>query len=437
MTRPFFGCIADDFTGASDLASNLVESGLVVVQCLGVPHSFDAISGADAVVIALKTRSCHRDDAVRQSLAAVESLQAMGARRFYFKYCSTFHSTDDGNIGPVAEALLKALKAPQTIFCPAFPEYGRTVYQGHLFVGGKLLGESGMENHPLTPMKDANLVRVLSKQTHLNVGSVPYGQIQAGDKPFQECMQVLQAAGKQFLIVDALSKEHIHTIAMACANMPLVTGSSGLAIELPDVYRAYGLLSNERSIPRMTKVLGRTAILSGSCSQATQEQVAHMQTRCPCFSLNVRQCVSDRKKVVNEAIEWSGKQNSDKPILIYSTAEASHVASLQSEFGRAIAATAIESTFAAIASRLVTECGVRRMIVAGGETSGAVVSSLGVRALRIGPRIATGVPWTESIDESPIAFALKSGNFGAPDFFQKAADMLMSGQMPSSAARRH
>ena len=424
VTRPIIGCIADDYTGASDLASNLVESGLEVVQCLGVPRKFEVIAGADAVVIALKTRSCHRDEAVRQSLAALESLQAMGAQRFYFKYSSTFDSTDDGNIGPVAEALLKALQAQQTIFCPAFPEYSRTVYQGHLFVGGKLLGESGMENHPLTPMNDANLVRVLSKQTRLQVGSVPYGQIQEGDKSLQEYLQVLQVADKRFIIVDALSKEHLRIIATACAYMPLVTGSSGLAIELPDVYRAIGLLSNKRLIPRMTKVQGRTAILSGSCSKATQEQVVFMRSRCPSLSLDGRKCVASRDNVVNEAIDWSGKQNSNKPILIYSTALASEVVSLQSEFGRDIAATAIESTFAAIASRLVKECGVRRMIVAGGETSGAVVSDLGVRALRIGPRIATGVPWTESIGERPLAFALKSGNFGAPDFFQKALEML-------------
>ncbi len=424
MTRPIIGCIADDYTGASDLASNLVESGLEVVQCLGVPRSFEVIAGADAVVIALKTRSCHRNEAVRQSLAALESLQAMGAQRFYFKYSSTFDSTDDGNIGPVAEALLKALQAEQTLFCPAFPEYSRTVYQGHLFVGGKLLGESGMENHPLTPMNDANLVRILSKQTRLHVGSVPYGQIQEGDKSLQEYLQVLQVADKRFIIVDALSKEHLRIIAKACAYMPLVTGSSGLAVELPDVYRAIGLLSNERLIPRMTKVLGRTAILSGSCSKATQEQVVFMRSRCPSLSLDGRKCVASRDNVVNEAIDWSGKQNLDMPILIYSTAVASEVASLQSEFGRDIAATAIESTFAAIASRLVKECGVRRMIVAGGETSGAVVSDLGVRALRIGPRIATGVPWTESIGERPLAFALKAGNFGAPDFFQKAMEML-------------
>ena len=424
MTRPLLGCIADDFTGASDLASNLAESGMDVVLYLGVPNSLDATEGADAVVIALKTRSCHRVEAVRQSLAALESLQAMGARRFYFKYSSTFDSTDDGNIGPVSEALLEALKAPQTIFCPAFPEYGRTVYQGNLFVGEKLLGESGMEHHPLTPKKDANLVRVLSKQTRFPVCSVPYAKIQAGCKPLLEYLQDLQVAGNRFLIVDALSKEHIHTIAITCANMTLVTGSSSLAIELPGVYRAYGLLSNERSIPRMTKVLGRTAILSGSCSQATQEQVAFMHSRCPSFSLDVRQSVCGRETAVNEAIEWSDKQNSDLPILIYSTAEASDVACLHSECGRDIAATAIESTFAAIASRLVTECGVRRMIVAGGETSGAVVSSVGIRALRIGPRIATGVPWTESIDKPPLAFALKSGNFGAPDFFQRAVDML-------------
>ncbi len=424
MTSPLLGCIADDFTGATDLASNLVEAGMNVVQCLGVPNSFDAIAGADAVVIALKTRSARRDDAVGQSLSALASLQAIGARRFYFKYCSTFDSTDEGNIGPVTEALLDSLKAPQTIFCPAFPENGRTVYRGHLFVGDKLLNESGMENHPLTPMKDPNLVRVLSKQTQHTVWSVPFEHIQQGEKPLQELLKILQLADKRFVIVDALSNQHMRTIALACATMPLVTGSSGLAIELPDVYRSINLLAKERSMPLMPKVRGRTAILSGSCSKATQEQVAYMQSRCPTFPLDVRQCVASRDLVVESALVWASHQSPELPMLIYSTANATDLASVQSEFGGDVAATAVESTFAEIASRLVSQCGVRRWIIAGGETSGAVVSRLGVEALRIGPRISTGVPWTESIDERRMAFALKSGNFGAPYFFHKAIEML-------------
>ena len=418
------GAIADDFTGATDLASNLAEAGMNVIQFLGVPESFESIASADAVVIALRTRSEHRDEAVRQSLAALGSLQAMGARRFYFKYSSTFDSTNAGNIGPVAEALLIALNATQTIFCPAFPDYGRTVYHGHLFVGDKLLGESGMESHPLTPMKDANVVRVLSNQTRLPVMSAPFELIQQGLIPFQEFLQIPSTKERRFIIVDAITNQDLRTIAMACADMPLVTGSSSLAMAIPVVYRTQGLLSQERSIPCMPRVVGRTAILSGSCSKATQEQVAFMQSRCPSFWLDARRCISHPEKVVSDAMDWVGNQNAELPILLFSTATADKVSCLQSEFSREVSATAVESVFADIAVRMVNQCGVRRLIVAGGETSGAVVSRLNVRALRIGPRIDIGVPWTESIGERPMAFALKSGNFGTPDFFQKALEMV-------------
>ena len=406
------------------MASILVEAGMRVVQCLGVPKSFDLAAGADAVVIALRTRTAPREEAIEQSLLALESLQAMGARRFYFKYSSTFESTEGGNIGPAAEALLKALNVSHTIFCPSLPEYGRTVYQGHLFVGDKLLGESGMENHPLTPMRDANLVRVLSKQTQLNVRSIPIGVVQLGDRSLKEKLILLEAMDGQFIIVDALSDQHLQTIALACADMRLVTGSSGLAGVLPDVYRAIGLLSKERSIPRMPKLVGQTAILSGSCSKMTQEQVAFMQSHCPCYSLDVRQCISHPDQAIGDAIDWVKHQSVELPILIYSTAPANEVAAHQSEFGREIPANSVQSSFAAIAVRLVNECGVRRMVIAGGETSGAIVSCLGVKTLRIGPKIATGVPWMESIGERQLAFALKAGNFGTPDFYQRAVAML-------------
>ncbi len=418
------GAIADDFTGASDLASNFAEAGMNVIQFLGVPESFESVARADAVVIALKTRSVHCDEAVRQSLAALGSLQAMGARRFYFKYSSTFDSTNAGNIGQVAEALLTALNATQTIFCPAYPDYARTVYQGHLFVGDRLLSESGMESHPLTPMKDANLVRVLSNQTRLHVISASFELIQQGSRPFQEFLQLPATKERRFIIVDAINNQDLRTIAMACAEMPLVTGSSRLAMAIPDVYRSKGLLSQERSIPFMPAIAGRTAILSGSCSKATQEQVAYMHSRCASFRLDARRCISHPEKVVGEALDWVRNQNAEMPILLFSTATADKVSCLQEEFSREVAATAVESVFSAIAVRMVSECGVRRLIVAGGETSGAVLSGLNVRALRIGPRIDIGVPWTESIGERPMAFALKSGNFGTLDFFQKALEML-------------
>jgi uncharacterized protein YgbK (DUF1537 family) len=425
MTSPLLGCIADDYTGATDLASNLVEAGMRVVQTLGVPASRGAIAGADAVVIALKTRSVHRNDAVRQSLEALHALQAMGAQRYYFKYCSTFDSTDEGNIGPVAEALLETLAAPQTIFCPAFPDNARTVYNGHLFVSGRLLNESGMEHHPLNPMTDSHLVRLLSKQTKQNVDLLPYSLVQDGADSIRHGLRVLWERHKPLVIIDALSNDHLRSISLACADMPLVTGGSGLAIELPNAYRMSGLLSGFPSKPEMPSVIGRTAILSGSCSKATQDQVAFMQSRCLTYPLDVQGCIRHPESAVDAIVQWAIKQTAGTPILIYSTAESNDVASVQSEFGRELSANAIESAFATIARRLVDQCQVRRMIVAGGETSGAVVSQLGVRTLRIGPRIVAGVPWTESIDGQPLALALKSGNFGAPDFFQKAMEMFV------------
>ncbi len=423
MSGPILGCIADDFTGATDLASNLVEAGMRVVQCLGIPQSLDAISETDAIVIALKTRSTDRDEAVQQSLEALRALRTFGAVRYYFKYCSTFDSTETGNIGPVAEALMKELDVPQSIFCPAFPENGRTLYCGHLFVGNDSLNESGMQHHPLTPMTDSNLVRVLSKQTPVQVGKIPYTIVENGAESIRDALRALLDSGKQMIMVDTLNNRHLKSIAMACANMPLITGSSGVAIGLPEAYRALGLLSSTPTMPSMPTIQGRTAIIAGSCSQATQEQVAYMQTRCPFRMLDVRKCVSEPESVIADMVGWTRQMDSALPLLIASTSKVADVAATQSELGAALVARSVESVLAAIAQRLVIEGSVRRLIVAGGETSGAVVSSLGVRTLRIGPRIAVGVPWTESLDGPTLALSLKSGNFGGVDFFQRAIEM--------------
>ncbi len=421
--KPLLGCIADDFTGATDLASNLVEAGMRTVQWLGVPKMEDCIT-ADAVVIALKTRSLPHIEAIRQSLAALQALQAIGASRFYFKYCSTFDSTDQGNIGPVAEALLNALSAPQTIFCPAFPENGRTIYQGHLFVREKLLNESGMQNHPLNPMTDANLVRVLGRQVTRPVGLLPYQVVQRGAAAVQAALLSLGQAGHPFVVADALDAEHLRTLGAACAGMLLVTASSGLATELPSAYRALGLLRVDSKPASLPTASGRSVILSGSCSTATQQQVVWMKARCPTFFLDPRECVLRGEGAIGDALKWANRQEGSQPLLIYTTGSPDDVAGLQTELGRETVAEAVEAAFARIAATLVAECGVRRLIIAGGETAGAIVSRLGVKTLRIGPRIVPGVPWTESIGERPLALALKSGNFGGSDFFQVALEML-------------
>jgi 3-dehydrotetronate 4-kinase len=424
MISPLLGCIADDFTGASDLASNLVEAGMRVVQCLGIPQSLNAIADADAIVIALKTRSIDRNEAVQKSLEALSTLQSIGTTRFYFKYCSTFDSTDDGNIGPVAEALMQSLDIPQAILCPAFPENGRTLYCGHLFVGNDPLNESGMEHHPLTPMTDFNLIRVLSRQTQMQVGSIPYALVEKGAESINDALRILHDNGKRMILVDTLNNTHLKSIAMACADMPLITGSSGVAIGLPDAYRMRGLLSNRPTIPQMPTIRGRTAIIAGSCSLATQGQVAHMRLRCPSRKIDVRKCVAEPESEVADLVDWAKENASERSILIAATSNVMEVVAVQSEFGKELVARCVESVLAAIAQRLVAECGVRRLIVAGGETAGAVVSSLGVRTLRIGPRIAAGVPWTESLDGPSLAISLKSGNFGGVDFFQRAVEML-------------
>jgi uncharacterized protein YgbK (DUF1537 family) len=416
------GCVADDFTGATDLANTLVRQGMRTVQLFGVPDGDPPIGDAEAVVVALKSRTVPAAEAVQQSLASLAWLQSRGIEQAFFKYCSTFDSTPAGNIGPVADAMLDALDADFSIACPAFPENGRTICHGYLFVGDVLLSESGMKDHPLTPMTDANLVRVLQAQTPHRVGLVPYDIVAAGPAAISDAFDRLRAGEVRHVIVDALSDDDLMAIGAACSGLKLITGGSGVALGLPEVFRRRGLIGGDGAADRLPAVGGFSAVLSGSCSQATLAQVAHMRASRPSFRIDPLRLAAG-EDLVEEAVAWARQHLEQGPPLIYASAPPDEVKRSQAELGREQAGELIERAMANIARALV-DAGVRRLVVAGGETSGAVVQALNVNAIRIGPQIDPGVPWTLSLDEPGVALALKSGNFGSEDFFLKALEML-------------
>lgn len=421
------GCIADDFTGGTDLAGMLVKAGMRTVQMIGVPQE-PIGDDIDAVVIALKSRTNPVEEAIAESLAALRWLQQAGCKQFYFKYCSTFDSTPKGNIGPVAEALMAALHSDFTIACPAFPVNGRTIYKGHLFVGDILLSDSGMRHHPLTPMTDANLVKVLQAQIKGKAGLVDYGVIRQGPEAIRARFEKLKAEGCNFAVPDAITNDDLLAIGAACADMPLVTAGSGIALGLPQNFRKAGLLAECQVADALPHTGGLRAVISGSCSIATQGQVAAMREKHPAFNIDPFE-LAHGKDVVGEALAWAKGKIEKEPVLFYATATPEAVKAVQTQLGTEKAGSLVEDAMAAIAQGLVT-MGVGQLIVAGGETSGAVVKALGVSGLRIGPEIDPGVPWTTGITadttQRPLALALKSGNFGTPDFFLKAWSKLAS-----------
>lgn len=411
------GCVADDFTGATDLANTLVKAHMRTVQLLGVPRRGLRLPAADCVIVALKSRSIPAGEAVTMSLAALDWLRQEGARQYYFKYCSTFDSTDKGNIGPVADALLDAIGANFTVFNPAFPTNKRTVYKGYLFVGDELLSESGMRHHPLTPMTDPSLVRVLQRQSGHKVGLVPYATIVKGVEAIREAFADLHKQGIRHAVLDSITDEHLITLGEACADLKLITGGSGMAMGLPANFVRKGQMKSGQQ-SQLPKVTGPAVVLAGSCSVATQGQVALMKQDHEFFELDPMAIASGRD-LAQEALGWAQTRLSDKPVLIYSTATPEQVKAVQERLGREHAGALIEETLGKIAKGLVAS-GVRRLVIAGGETSGAVVGALGVEGLSIGPEIDPGVPWTFSIGEPALALALKSGNFGSQDFFARA-----------------
>ncbi|MES2632972.1 MAG: 3-oxo-tetronate kinase [Pseudomonadota bacterium] len=430
MASPLLGCIADDFTGATDLANNLVRSGMRTVQTIGVPADADAAVDADAIVVALKSRTIPAAQAVEQSLHALQWLRKQGVQQVYFKYCSTFDSTPAGNIGPVTDALLDALHGPGkgfTIVCPAFPENQRTVFMGHLFVGEQLLSDSGMRNHPLTPMTDANLVRVMQAQTRRRVGLVAQGTVAKGSAAIRERFKALQDEGVGVAVVDAVSNDDLMQIGQALAGMPLVTAGSGIAIGLPQNFVGSGSLSVGSGADALPPARGWRAVVSGSCSVATNAQVARFkQGGGAAFAVDPL-ALAAGDDVVMAALKWAVPQLQQGPVLVYATADPQAVRDVQKQLGVARAGELVEHALSSIAAGLVV-AGVRQLIVAGGETSGAVVQALGVERMAIGPQIAPGVPWTAVTSAlchgEHLHMALKSGNFGAPDFFSTAFAML-------------
>lgn len=420
-SRPLLGCIADDFTGATDLANMLVRGGMRTVQSIGIPTAEMAAGlDADAIVIALKSRTTPAAEAVDESLAALEWLRNRGCEQIFFKYCSTFDSTAAGNIGQVSEALLDKLGSDFTLACPAFPENGRTIFRGHLFVQDQLLSESGMQNHPLTPMTDANLVRVLQAQTGKKVGLLRYDTVAQGADKVREKIAELRADGVGMAIADALSDADLYTLGEACADLPLLTGGSGLALGLPGNFRKAGKL-RDIDAAQPIKISGGEVVLAGSASVATNGQVAAwLESNRPAMRINPLDLAAG-KPVVEQAIAFA--QNAGQTVLIYATSTPDEVKAVQKELGVERSGAMVEDALGQIAKGLL-ETGVRRFVVAGGETSGAVVQALGVQLLQIGAQIDPGVPATVSSGPQPLALALKSGNFGARDFFAKALKQL-------------
>jgi uncharacterized protein YgbK (DUF1537 family) len=415
------GCIADDFTGATDLANNLVRNGMRVAQTIGIPQR-DLNAKLDAVVVALKSRNLEPEDAVAQSLEALKYLLAQGAQQIFFKYCSTFDSTPRGNIGPVTEALMAALGTDFTIATPAFPDNGRSVFKGYLFVGDQLLSESGMRDHPLTPMTDANLVRVMQAQCQHQVGLIEYQHILAGSEAISSCIARLKASNTQIAIVDAVTNDDLYRIAPALKDLPLITGGSGIAIGLP---ANFGLCVHPAS-SKLPAASGYQAIVSGSCSQATNLQVENFKNLGGAtYAVNPLE-LSEKsvEQLLGEVLTWAEPRLSLGPVLVYSSASPDQVKAVQLQLGVQAAGNAIENLLGLVAKGLVA-LGVGQLLVAGGETSGACVKALGIDQMQIGQQIDPGVPWCYAeVQNKPLHLALKSGNFGATDFFTNAFSKL-------------
>jgi uncharacterized protein YgbK (DUF1537 family) len=428
MSRLLLGCIADDFTGATDLANNLVRSGMRTVQVIGVPAADEVPHDVDAIVVALKSRTAPMVDAVLASTQAASWLKAQGAAQIYFKYCSTFDSTPFGNIGPVTDALMDALGTPFTVATPAFPLNGRTVFNGHLFVGSQLLSDSGMRLHPLTPMTDSNLVRVLQAQARHRVGLVAHDVVRRGVDAVLERFRSLQAEGVQIAVLDAIDDEDLLTLGRAMDGMALLTAASGLAIGLADNWRARNQLppvgNRADGLPQAS---GLRAIVSGSCSAATNAQVQRFVKQGGAAMAIDPLALAHGEPVVERALDWTAERLAKGPVLVYATADSQSVQRVQEELGVGRAGMLVEAALSRIAKGVV-EQGVGQLVVAGGETSGAVVQALGVQHMRIGAQIDPGVPWTwaqaQACGGKPLHLALKSGNFGTEDFFSKAFERL-------------
>ncbi|WP_265502661.1 3-oxo-tetronate kinase [Paracoccus beibuensis] len=404
------GVIADDFTGATDIAGFLVAGGLRTTQLIGIPAAGTVVD-ADAVVISLKSRSNPADQAVADSLSALDWLRSQGCGRIFQKYCSTFDSTPAGNIGPVADALMKSLGAEITVLCPALPINGRSVYMGHLFVGQELLQDSGMRNHPITPMRDSSLIRLMEGQVQGRCGLVTAAVVNQGADAVRARIEALRGEGCRYAVLDAITDVHLDVLGQAVQDMALVTGGSGLGVGIARAISGGGAAwAQDAGAP----LEGRGVVISGSCSVITNRQVAAYRAVAPAMDVNIEQCITDAVAYGAELANWALAQPQGLAPLITATVPPDRLRQIQAQHGAA-ASDAVERTFAAAAARLA-KGGIRRFVVAGGETSGSVTQALHVTGFAIGPQIAPGVPWVRALNR-PLSLALKSGNFGAETFF--------------------
>ncbi len=419
------GCIADDYTGASDLANTLTRCGLRTVQTIGVPSDELALPEVDAVVVSLKSRSIEAGVAVSRSRAAEKWLRGHGARHLLFKICSTFDSTDAGNIGPVMDALRADSGDSIVLVTPAFPETGRTVYQGNLFVGSVPLNESPLRDHPLNPMHDSNLVRVLARQSKSKIGLVDLADVARGPDAVRARLAHLSKNGLGAAIADAVFERDLETLGTVALEHRVSVGASGLGLGLARALVASGVVkSNSPSATSGASLGGPAACLAGSCSQATLQQIASAEATMPVLHLDPEQAVAGKDEA-GRALGWARDRLKQGPVLIASSSRPEQVSALQARHGRDRAGHAIEQAMADIAEGLV-QLGVRRLVVAGGETSGAVVDRLEIPGFLVGPEIAAGVPVLAAVGarQGPMLLALKSGNFGGPEFFSDALKLM-------------
>jgi len=419
------GCIADDYTGASDLANTLTRAGLRTVQTIGVPADDLALPAVDAVVVSLKSRSIEAGLAVSRSRAAEKWLRDRGASHVLFKICSTFDSTDAGNIGPVMDALRADCGETAVLVTPAFPETGRTVYQGNLFVGAVPLNESPLKDHPLNPMHDSNLVRVLARQSKTQIGLVDLATVARGVNAVQARLTELAGKGIGAAIIDAVFDRDLETIGLVAAEHRLSVGASGIGLGLARALVSTGKVKPASASNEMGAVVGGpAACLAGSCSRATLQQIANAERAMPVLHLDPELIVAGKSEA-ERALAWARPRLADGPVLIASSATPEAVAAVQARHGRDAAGHAIEQAMADIAEGLV-RAGVRRLVVAGGETSGAVVDRLKIPGFLVGVEIAAGVPVLRAVDaeKSGMLLALKSGNFGGAEFFTDALRLM-------------
>ena len=419
------GCIADDYTGASDLANTLTRQGLRTVQTIGVPADDLALPEVDAVVVSLKSRSIEAAIAVSRSRAADKWLRGRGAGHVLFKICSTFDSTDAGNIGPVMDALRADSGDAIILVTPAFPETGRTVYQGNLFVGSVPLNESPLKDHPLNPMHDSNLARVLARQSKSKIGLVDLAAVARGPATVRTRLADLSARGFGAVIIDAVFASDLETIGDVALDHRLSVGASGFGLGLARGLIASGKVKADASnTVSDAPVGGPAACLAGSCSQATLQQVANAEKVMPVLHLDPEQVVAGQGEA-RRALGWAGERLKEGPILIASSSTPDQVQAIQARHGRDAAGHAIEQAMADIAEGLV-QSGVRRLVVAGGETSGAVVDRLRIPGFLVGAEIAAGVPVLRAVGAGggEMLLALKSGNFGGGEFFADALKLM-------------